>query len=365
MSNTENSCVICFCDFDDNEVKYTCGNSTCNNFLCSECIEALIVFSEGSNLIPTCPNKNCNEIYLLSNIKGISSEGNKHYEDACFNYFLKTNSDTVKKRIEENGIIEKIRNERLKFIEQTFPKAITLVANLAFKDKMKQLDKQKRMIVSTKLKNANRSCLNTICSGHLDQDFICMKCATTFCKKCEKKTSQTDHVCKQEDLDSINLVNNMVHCPGCKLPIFKNEGCDSVTCASCNTNFVYSTGKIGGHGSHNAKVNVNITKQANISTLFAETVPNDCLSSILIIDSKEPIFKSKDMLLVPIKNYIVSNNKNKSTHAKDLVKRLEEYTVSKRENIRYHKYLDEIADLLVKKNFDKLKERLEEIIKEI
>jgi len=362
MSKIEELCMICFCEFNDSEIKYTCANPSCNYFLCAECIEALITFSKNSNLIPTCLNKACNEIYLLSNIKGISANAMKDYEDACFNYFMKKNSDTVKKRIDENEMIDKIRNERLKFIEQTFPKGISLVANLAFKDKMKKLDKQKRLIVNMKLKNANRSCLNITCNGFLDPDFVCMKCGTNFCKKCEKRINQ-NHICKQEDLDSINLVNNMIHCPGCKLPIFKNEGCDSITCANCNTNFVYSTGKIGGHGSTNAKININISKPVNLSTEFSETIPNECLPLILKIESKKPVFKSKDILLTPIKNYIITGNKE--ICAKDLVKKLEEYTISKNQNTKYHKYLNEINDLLVNKDFTKLKDRLNEIINEI
>jgi hypothetical protein len=442
-AETEQLCAICFCEFDGTETKYTCGNVDCSTLLCLQCIEALITFSEGKSLIPTCLNKACNEIYLVSDLKGISSNSMRCYENACFNYFLKKDSDTVNKMLDQDDIIKKIRDERLKFIEQTFPRAISFIANLAFKDRIKQLDKQKRTIIAMKFKNASKTCFNPACNGFLDADLICMKCNTSFCKKCTKKIGQ-NHACKQEDLDSIDLINNMIHCPGCKLPVFKNEGCDSITCSNCSTNFLYSTGLIGGHGSGNAKININIAKPIRISSEFSSKIPKESLPLILKIESLEPAFKSKDTLLTPIKNYILSQKKNKgeeqkaekqkpekqkaekqkpekqkaekqkpekqkaeeqkgekqkaekqkaekqkpeeqkgeeqkpeeqkgeeqkgeeqkdkSMYAKDVVKNLEEYTVSRRKNIRYFKYLGEIHDLLVNSDNNKLKQKLDEII---
>src|SRR5579885_1096363 len=118
---------------------------------------------------------------------------------------MKNNIDTIKKRIEEKKMLNQIRDERLKFLEQTFPKGISLVAKLTFKDKLRQLDKQKSLIINMKLKNANKSCINSICGGFLDADFICMTCQTEFCKKCEKKllpaklmAQGQSHQCKQE-----------------------------------------------------------------------------------------------------------------------------------------------------------------------
>lgn len=355
-------CEICFTEFDNSATKYACGNLNCDTKLCGDCIDALISFSKNSNLIPTCPNKSCNELYILRDIKGMTLNIINNYEEACLNYFIKENGDSVQKRINENEIIEKIRNERLIFIEKAFPKAINLVANLVFKDKMKKLDKQKRSIINKKLSDSQRACLSSICNGFLDNDFICMKCGLNFCKKCEKKIN-TNHECRQEDLDSINLINNMTHCPGCKLPVFKNEGCDSITCANCNTNFLYSSGKAGGHGSSNQKININISKPENLSTQFEKVIPSDCLPLILEIENKRPTFKSKDILLIPIKNYMLKHEKNKC--AKDLAKKLEEYVISKRKNIKYHNFLNEIGDLLMNKNFDNLKSKLEKINIEI
>lgn len=354
-------CSICFCPFNETDHKYSCADLKCKIMVCLDCLEALILFSEKSNLIPTCPSNDCNGIYIISSLKNVHKEIITSYGNACFNYFMKDQGDNIRKRIEQKHIVEKIRDERLKFLEQKFPKGIALVAKLTFKDKIKQLDKQKSEILDMKLKNANKSCIIPICNGFLDPDFVCMTCSTEFCKKCEKKIGN-NHECKQEDLDSVNLVNNMIHCPGCKLPIFKNEGCDSITCANCKTNFVYSTGKIGGHGSSNATIKIDVNKKVHISNKF-DNIPADCLPLILQIEAMEPPFRSKDTLLTPIRLYIQTGNKGACI--KDLVKKIDSYTIYKYKNMYYHKCLVEISDMLEKKKYAILKLKLFDIIGEI
>ena len=366
MSNQENQeilCSICFCPFDPIETKHSCANPKCNVVTCTICLESLISFSEKSNLIPKCPSNDCKGIYIISQLKNVTGETITNYENACLNFFMKDQGDNIKKGIEEKLIISKIRDERLQFIEQKFPKGISFVAKLAFSDKLKQLDKQKSNIINMKLKSAQRSCINSVCNGFLDPNFICMSCLTEFCNKCEKKISNNHH-CKPEDLESINFVNNMIRCPGCKLPVFKNEGCDSITCSNCGCKFLYSTGKIGGHGSSNAKININIDKKINISNEFADSIPTDCLPLILHLEASQPPFKSKDILLGPIKLYL-QTGKNKTLHARNLSRKIDMYTKFKYENMNHHQYLVEINEMLEKKNYDNLKPRLIEILDEI
>ena len=181
--------------------KYTCANPECNILVCLECMESLITFSSEKSLLPTCPSNDCHGLYIISNFKGLNRNIIKTYELTCLDYFTKENGDTIKKQLEEKKIVERIRDERLKFIEQEFPKGITFVAKLAFKDKMNQLDKQKRAIVNLRLKDASKSCVYSTCNGFLDPDFVCMTCLTQFCKQCEKKLTKDANVNKKS-LDS-------------------------------------------------------------------------------------------------------------------------------------------------------------------
>ena len=125
--------TLCFAPFSTTEYKYACANPNCDSNICLECLESLITFSEQSNLLPTCPNSNCNAIYIMSSLKKESATIIKIYQLACLNYFMKEQSDNILKGIQQKKIIDRIRDERLKFIEQTFPKSIILVANLTFK----------------------------------------------------------------------------------------------------------------------------------------------------------------------------------------------------------------------------------------
>ena len=351
MKNDEQLCSICFCPFEEDEAKYPCANPSCNDITCQVCTEALITHSEKINLIPSCSNTNCRGYYILSSIGSLPKEIISQYESACMNFFLKGHGDNVKKDIEQKNIVNAIRDERLKFLEQTFPKGIALVAKLTFKDKMKQLDKQRTLIIKMKLKNAERTCLNLTCNGFLNPDFNCMSCKSVFCTKCEIKITGPNHQCKQQDLDSINLVNSMIKCPGCKLPVFKNQGCDSITCSNCNTHFEYSSGKIGGHGSHNEKINVKLFEKKKLSDEYGKYISPESLLLLLQIEAIEPVFKSKDTLLTPIKSYILTGqtNNNKKKYSKDLAKKIDAYTKFNYKNTYYHKCLIEITDMFNEK----------------
>lgn len=351
-------CTICYVDFDNNEPKYTCSEPECQTYTCKECIGMLIGHSKGEELLPTCPATDCHAPYILSELKDLSKNTIKDYNEACLNFMMKDKGDNVKKRMEEAKLIEKLREERLKFLEQTFPKAVTLVAKITFKDRLRKLDKQKSKIIQKKMENASRPCMNVTCSGFLDPNLVCMTCSTEFCKHCEVKL-ELSHVCKQEDLDSVNLVNNMVHCPGCKLPVFKNEGCDSITCANCRTRFKYSTGEKGGHGSSNAPLKTKVDhRRTNLSESFASIIPENRMKLVLTLEAKRPAVKSKDILLGPIKRYIQTDEKEKC--AKQLAKKLDVYTKSKYKNRDYHRYTVEIEGMLRRK--EDVKERIEEII---
>jgi hypothetical protein len=224
---------------------------------------------------------------------------------------MKDKGDMVKKRIQEAKVIENIRAERLNYLEKEYPKAIAIVAKLAFQNKLRALDKQKSKIVNAQVNKSNRICMNTTCNGFLDPNFVCMTCETEFCNICEKKVKQ-NHVCKQEDLDSVNIINNMIKCPGCTLPVFKDEGCDSITCSNCSTNFQYSTGKEGGHGSHNAKLQTEIfmNRKERLSNVFIYKLDKDCLKLLLTLESLEPQFKSKDIILSPLKAYFKNGDED-------------------------------------------------------
>ena len=80
---------------------------------------------------------------------------------------------------------------------------------------------------------------------------------------------------------------------------------------------------------------------------MSELIPIGCLELILILEALQPVLKSKEILLGPVKYYIKS--KNKDVASKQLAKKIDIYTKYKYKNRDYHKYLVEIENMLKQK----------------
>jgi hypothetical protein len=367
----EQSCIVCFYPLNKKEKTYTCIKKECDVKTCSECINSLIEFSENNDTIPSCPGENCNAIFTLSDINDIPKAYLRLYASACFKHMMKSDGNVAKKRIQEAKILSDLRNERLKYLENEYPKAISLVAKITFKNKLRVLDKQKSKIAAAQLSKLTRICMNLTCNGFLDANFVCMTCDTEFCNKCEKRLLKAGHICKQEDLDSVNLVNNMVKCPGCKLPVFKNVGCDSITCSNCSTRFIYSTGEIGGHGSSNAKLQkkILIQKKERLSHVLKDKVNEKCIELLLIAEALEPRVKMKSALLTPLRDYF--KNGNAKLAGRRLAFKIDEYYNYLFRNKRYYKFMTNFekdvynmtnANIPSKQKYEILVKKLENII---
>ncbi len=306
------TCIVCYSDL---EKKYHCSDIKCKEFYCKECVESLLDFCISEKILPKCPARNCNSFLTLTNFKDINVQ---NYYQLCLDFFLKDQGDIIEKQLQDKELLKEHCKSRQKFIQDEFPIGISLMAEIAFKSKLKRLTKQKAEMLKTYEKH--RFCMNSTCSGFLI-DMICNRCQTEFCKKCEK-ILEKKHECKQEDLDSVHFVNGLIRCPTCQLPVFKNQGCDSISCSYCNTNFLYSTGEIGGHGSSNAKINVNLEQRYKLSVIYKDKIPHDCLKSLLQLELLEPKVINKDAMLHPVKKYIETKDEKM---AKSLSIKIDQY----------------------------------------
>lgn len=350
----ENTCPICFCDIEKNDESYHCSNHNCKTIVCQDCIESLIKFSKKENVLPSCPQTGCNGIYILRNLKGLTKEIIQEYYLSCLNTFLKSKGDSIKKELEQKKIIEKIRNEKIKFIQDSYPKAIYLTAKIVFGSRLRKLNRRKQKIVKTKLSLSNKKCMFAFCDGYLNDKYICMSCDTKFCKKCEKESKQ-NHKCLQNDIDSVNVINNLVKCPKCLLPIFKSYGCDYMKCSNCNTNFMYSTGQIGGVGNnHNKRTKIN--ENIKMSNYLSDNIPNkECKKLLVEIENMKPRIVSKDIILEPIKIYFQDENKNEKLIGRKVAQKLNLYTLCQNKIKEYNYHLKIIEDLLLKKSLNEQK----------
>lgn len=371
MDNDGKSCIICFTDIhnsnnsnsseDDNENVYSCSNPDCSALICEICLEHLINYSKKEKQIPTCPNNTCNSYYIKSNIENLSKEQKKNYNKACMYFMIKEHGDEIDKKKQEKKIIEKIRKERMEFIKTTYPAAISLVAQLTFSNKLRALEKEKQKDIEKKMKKSNRKCMVSICSGNLDSEMRCMICNTKFCKKCEK-IYEPKHKCDEGDVESLKFIQSLVKCPGCLLPVFKNQGCNSITCSNCNTNFEYTTGKVGGHGSLNKKIV--IQDKEKISTIlknYFTEIDEKTEKLILEIDILQPKKIGENTLLKPIKDYL--ETKDMRINGRILSKKLDLYVKNKYDIKNYFRTISELESNVMKKKLTVKK--LEKTINEI
>lgn len=344
-------CLICFCPIEGRH--YGCGDPLCTVSTCAECTGYLLTYSEGEGIIPQCPGEKCNSPFIISQLSGLPQEIIQKYYLACFKFILKSNGDAVLKKMASNKVLKKLREERMQFIQENFPAAIAVVASVAFNTKLKRLEKARKNRIKSNIAGAHRHCLNATCKGFLDKDLVCLVCISTFCAKCEK-IKRDGHKCKDGDVASVSMVNDMVRCPGCNLPVFKDRGCNSITCSNCGTNFKYSTGQKGGHGSSNARIQFQENKILALSTSYKEIVNEEQLDILLRIELQQPPTYTKEILMPPIQKYykeIPEGEEEASPEVilkcgKTLANRYDKYMQNRYHNRDYQNYLIEVEEML-------------------
>jgi len=297
-------CNICFCDIDS--IFFTCSNNTCNSRICLECIEKYIMLTDSG--LPKCVSSNCNGEFLFSEIqKTNNKEVIQKYENLCFNFLKNDNIDEISQEKNQKALIEKIRKEKHDFIMREFPTSISFIINTALKSKLNKINKTNKEHIKDSLKKLNKKCPNVFCySGVLDVDFTCLACTHKFCKKCEAQIKDKgEHICKKEDLDTINFVENLVKCPTCKLPVTRSYGCNNITCSNCKTNFDYVTGKRTIAGNHSDDT-IKLKTYSKPSLILEKENYDDLyiLNLLRKIEAKEPEPYSFSKIITVIKKYM-------------------------------------------------------------
>ena len=83
------------------------------------------------------------------------------------------------------------------------------------------------------------------CRGMLSSQYKCDLCSKHTCPKCFVAVEGGEHVCKQEDVDTVEeLRKNTRPCPNCGMRISKIDGCDQMWCTECKTAFSWSKGTV-------------------------------------------------------------------------------------------------------------------------
>lgn len=326
------NCFICFSEIEDNSIKC---NSHCSINLCHDCFDLSLEYSNNNKLLPTCQNNNCNSEYFYSNIKNTSHVN--QYLDNLIDHLNDDNKDTVSKLLIKDKMYETIRNQRKQFVNQ-FPQGVNLIIELALSSRIKKINKTNQLLADQN-KITRKSCFNILCKGALDNKYHCYLCDTQYCEICEMKKDK-NHKCKKIDLDSIKMINSIIKCPQCKIPIEKSEGCNEMRCSSCQTNFNYRTGEISGSGNnHNEKINIKNSTEL-LSDRLQNLYDSDIINKIIEIEN----LKISDNVSKDIINILKNNNFDDNIKI-SLAKKYEKMQINKQKSILYYKSIIMIEDL--------------------
>lgn len=258
----EQSIQECFVCFEKEYYSYSCCSGTCSQKICYECLEEYIEFLATSKNNPACVDPDCKGYYVYSDIPlGLREEFNSLVVEACKKTFV----DGIRIELETRQAIDNIRKARVRFLRDKMPKSVLFVAKASMKKELYKLDRNavKRIKELNKEDRRVINCPMVACYGSLDVYYQCKLCAVKVCEKCEMECIK-DHKCKPEDIETVKFVKEMIHCPECSLPIEREYGCNLMTCANCDTNFDYSTGKKGGAGNHGQNQEIRRTAHSGI-----------------------------------------------------------------------------------------------------
>jgi hypothetical protein len=243
--------------------------------------------------------------------------------------------------------IEKIRKDREVFIHTKLPVAVQFTAQIIMSSALKKIDKQIVARIHEESNKSRRTCMNLMCNGSLDDNFVCLTCGTRFCKDCEVLL-RPGHVCRPEDVESVKEVNQMVRCPNCMLPVIKADGCNFMRCSNCNENFLYDSGKKGGGGnSHNASVNVK-TKVLLSNTYKDQLTRMNLLQPIIDLEHLQPTAHNPQKLNELLVQGFRINFQDNFQLEHQLAMEYEAYTKRKLKVQQYQRSLLEIEQLIIR-----------------
>jgi len=338
-------CVVCY----DSGFEKSVTCTECKSITCLDCSTAWFKVSMENKNIPKCPN--CNELFLFQSVKKLKDEPIFNlYLEACYNFLMTDYETRITNELLIKRQLEALRKERIKFIEESVPKAVKKIIDIALSSKLKKINKQKQAEMSDRINNGSkRLCMLLTCDGKLEinpkneQLYKCIQCDTEFCVKCEKLI-KPGHVCKQEDLETMEMMEKFTNCPSCGIPVERSEGCPSITCANCKTLFDYNTGERGGHGSFNPEISVR--ESHFLSYELRDNYDAKIIELIQKIETEKPtIVNPESVLKYLIKISEESKPENRKEYLIKVVKTLEKHNIGKRSYKKYNNVMSTIEKL--------------------
>lgn len=352
MSDNEDESVCAICFEAINDYAISCSNRECDTAICNSCLNS---YAKASDNIITCPNINCKREYLYCDV-------GKNHNVAKLVFNNITQDNRLNNLENKLNVLEQLKNEKRLFMASNLPICISTIANICFNKKLNKFPKNK-----LKENKIYKRCFHGFCyKGILDEEYKCNTCMDVFCMDCEK-VKKENHVCNQNDLESVKAMNSSVRCPNpeCGIPIFRFEGCSNMTCAKCKTMFNVESGKLSNAGSHNKEVKVKNHNEYKYSILYANLYDSNIINLLVEIEEKNPLNISYESILK--KRLKIEDNKD-NVLIMNLFKDYSKYKLSNYTSQKYYSYIKDIEELHVKeelteKMLKKILRKIEEINK--
>lgn len=271
-------CLFCLCSTDLPIL--SCKGYGCDRVSCVECVKIMIdVCFNTINSMPMC---DCGHEYLSSQLSILPIESMDKYIIMCKRSIETPRGATINEKIADReariAMIEEVKSQTRKEIKEALPVAISkLMIISGLESKLIEFKKQQQTT-----KTPPRRCVSFTCKGRLienDNILKCLSCSLLVCSSCDAVRSKSDHECKKEDVESVELIKSIAKCPSCGVPATRGDGCIFITCPYCNTNFDSKTGQKTHYGGHN---NGEIKRKVEHDSITEAVPDSDTTGRILL-----------------------------------------------------------------------------------
>lgn len=325
-------CSLCF---DKATVYVSCKGFSCNTLTCKDCMEHWIdMCFEQLNGMPSCGGCSCEIMY--SQIKFIVSPQHvRKYEKMCTTAleYAKSNKPPPNQR----NINDAIRDSVKKKVEKLLPPALARLLDITSIAK-------KVPIVSYKDHTAVnacqfRACVTFTCKGRMrvnSEDAVsCDVCGISVCTKCDGVKSDS-HVCKDEEVKSVELLAGYTKCPKCAFATERIDGCVFVTCPICKSKFDSKTGAFTSQGNHD-QLRLTLRQDYRLSELGTSESAKQELDKIQALKrtfqtaSKQPPVIYEHIKLLEMYNKSINRlfeHKSNGSFNDEMVIKVKEYLMS-------------------------------------
>jgi hypothetical protein len=274
-------CYICLKETNKKTVLLTC--QSCRKYACDSCYKRYFLeYTTTKCMFPECQQLFDMDFLILFFKKDFIKEFNKKLlKDSFEKELLKIKNDTniihelkknfdlkqeqknikmiIKTKLNDLDInpllykeFKKLRkNLTVRLICIHYPKKFNL-PNTTYMNELLMLEKEfefkknlKSVFNIESFSYRICECKGVLIENENHNQFICKNCFLIVCKFCEMNITDDNHICTEENIDSIELLKKETrNCPNCSLKISKIDGCDHMWCFNCHCFFDWKTMKI-------------------------------------------------------------------------------------------------------------------------